>query len=224
MEKNVATFERIASVLVGGLALQQTLMSNRPTSVKSVTGAAGLAFLWRGVTGSCPIYRSLNINTHKANGISMTPNLLERSALINLPPEEVASFLQTKKTPWGRFSLAIDEYHYKIDIDGRTWMLELSGHSDGNRTLIKLTWNEQDSLVPERVLEIRKLKSLMETGEIASIEGQPHGDRGPIGSFFETFGDKLLHSLQSRTALPDSKKDNETMISHESEMRREAHA
>ena len=219
MQKNVAGLERLASVLIGGLSLSQTLKSERGGAVRAAAAAVGLGFIYRGVTGHCPIYQGLDVQTYKGSQASQGPLPLERSALVNLPIEEVRSFLEMEDTPYGLFDRGNLDDEFQIEIEGRSWILTLSPHADGNRTLIKTTWIDHPSLghgegkgptaklnlldqKPKKILELRKLKALMETGEIASIEGQPHGLRSRFGNLVENFGDLLLQTIQSKTALP----------------------
>jgi hypothetical protein len=224
MKQNVAGLERIASLLLGGLSLSQTLKSERSIPVKAVAAAAGLALLWRGSTGHCPIYNGLDFSTLDENkqNSSILPAMLDRSALINKGPDEVRRYLEVNDTPFGHFETGTIEDEFTLRLDRRLWTLKLSPHADGKRTLIKASWTELghasdeshdvkhgllakiniETKVPERMLELRKLKSLIETGEIASIEGQPHGERSSFGTFMENFGDRILQKVQSKTPLP----------------------
>lgn len=223
MKHNVAGMERIASLLLGGLSLSQTLKSERSMPVKAVLGASGLALLWRGTTGNCPAYSALDFSTNKSiQDHSVLPAMLDRSALVNKSPDEVRRFLDVNDTPFGRFESGTIDDEFTLSLDRRLWTLKLSPHADGKRTLIKASWQELDqplsqshdvkhgllakinieTKVPERMLELRKLKSLLETGEIASIEGQSHGERSSFGTFVENFGDRILQKVQSKTPLP----------------------
>jgi len=220
MERNVAGIERIASIVLGGLSLTQALNSNRSAATKAAAGSMGLALLWRGATGSCPLYKTLDFATYHPNS-QVAPQLLERSALVNLPIDEVRSFLEMEETPYGLFDSGNSEDEFQVDIDDRTWTLALSPHADRERTLIKVSWTykapmalskqeskgilnqlKKEATTSSRMLEIRKLKALMETGEIATVEGQTHGERSSLGTFMEHFGEFILEKIQSRTALP----------------------
>ncbi len=249
MQRNVAGIERLASLILGGLSLSQTLSSKRSTALRTAAGSMGLALLWRGASGSCPIYSSLDISTATKGQSLMGPDLLERSSLVNLPIDEVRSFLEMEETPYGLFDSGIIDDQYQINIDDRTWTLSLSPHADHERTLIKASWvqNPSPSLETQdepidpgtlgrspksaRMLELRKLKSLMETGEIATIEGQSHGERSPIGKLVEKFGDFLLEKVQSKTALSSPNdlhpiREDAARLSYpfESNPKRKAHA
>lgn len=219
MQKNVAGLERLASVLIGGISLSQTFRGERNAVVRAATAGVGLGLLFRGVSGHCPVYERLDLKTYKGPQVSHGPLPLERSTLVNLPIEEVRSFLEMEETPFGLFDSGDRDDEFQIEIEDRTWILTLSPHADGNRTLIKATWIEHPSLKkgeeqgllakfnpvnekPKKLLELRKLKAVMETGEIATIEGQTHGERSRFGKLIENFGDLVLQTIQSKTALP----------------------
>ncbi|HEX9943510.1 MAG TPA: DUF2892 domain-containing protein [Thermoanaerobaculia bacterium] len=64
MEKNVATIERWASLIGGGVLLAYAL--RRKPRVSPLSGALALGWaslLFRGATGHCPIYGALGVNT-----------------------------------------------------------------------------------------------------------------------------------------------------------------
>ncbi|RYZ60534.1 MAG: DUF2892 domain-containing protein [Proteobacteria bacterium] len=248
MKRNVAGMERIASLLLGGLSLSQTLKAERSVPLKAVAGAAGLALLWRGASGNCPLYSGLDFSTHNAdNDQTILPVMLDRSALINKTPDEVRRFLEVNDSPFGRFETGTVDDEFLLTLDQRLWTLKLSPHADGKRTLIKVSWKDLghgassaepsavkhgllakiniETSVPERMLELRKLKSLIETGEIASIEGQAHGERSRFGTFIENFGDRILQKVQSKTPLPtDEKQEQNVPDNNETTHKRRAHA
>ncbi|MBC7531205.1 MAG: DUF2892 domain-containing protein [Oligoflexus sp.] len=106
-----------------------------------------LGLLYWGVTGHCPIYQGLDVKTYKGPQASHGPLSLERSALVNLPIEEVRSFLEMEDKPYGLFDSGNSDDEFQIEIEGRSWILNLSPHADGNRTLIKTTFAWRDRSV-----------------------------------------------------------------------------
>jgi hypothetical protein len=210
---NVGTFERTASVVLGGLALSQAISSKKGAVARSAAGSTALALLWRGLSGHCPAYSLAGLSTAKAPK-TKPQTWIERSALVNLPLEEVAAYLVSDQSPYGTFVSTGNDI-YEIEMDGRVWMLNLQRHADGKRTLIRMSWDEKgkaDSLIEKiqdarepapRILALRELKSLLETGEIPTVEGQTHGERSRLGHFVENFGDFIIEKVQSQTSLPD---------------------
>src|ERR1700686_680687 len=59
--QNVGTVERVVSSLAGAALIWRALA--RPSLVGIVAGLGGAALLQRGVTGHCPLYQSLGIDT-----------------------------------------------------------------------------------------------------------------------------------------------------------------
>lgn len=210
---NVGSLERAASVVLGGLALSQAVNSQRPVAARAAAGGAAIALLWRGISGNCPVYSGLEVNSVKTPA-NKPQTWIERSAAVNLPIDEVRVYLTEGDYYYGRFTSSGPD-NFEINLDGRLWMLSLKPHVDGKRTIIRLSWDDHgesynivDSVrnakqPAPRILELRKLKSLLETGEIPSIEGQSHGERSRFGSFVEHFGDLVIEKIQSRSSLPE---------------------
>lgn len=222
LKKNVGNLERAASVLVGGLALAESFRGQKGITLRSLTGSTGAALLWRGLSGNCPLYSNMGINTSSPKLIK-PQSTIERSAAINKPVDEVQLFLEQGETPFGTF-IPTGAGNYEIELGGKLWMLDVQEHSDGRRTLIKMSWDDhmeahgglESSEDGERenapkILELRKLKALIETGEIPTIEGQSHGERSRFGTLVENFGNFLIEKVQSRTPL-----DDEPLLNQES--------
>ena len=92
LKKNVGNIERAASVLIGGIALAQAIRGQRGAGFRSLAGSTGAALLWRGVSGNCPLYSSLEIDRSTQKPIK-PQSTIERSAAVNKPMEEVMSFM-----------------------------------------------------------------------------------------------------------------------------------
>ncbi len=213
LEKNVGGKERTISLLAGGFALAQALRGDSHPAVKTLTGLAGLALLVRGSTGHCPLYSGLG-----RSSVLESPNKpqtwIERSSLVVKTIEEVRNFFRTEKTFYGRF-VETGENNFELNLDDRLWMLSLSEAKEGEQTMIKLSWDDHVnkekktfSLVRSlktnpRILELRKLKALIEIGEIPTIDGQSHGERSRMGSLIESLGNTVIEKIQSRTPLPE---------------------
>ncbi|RZA26590.1 MAG: DUF2892 domain-containing protein [Proteobacteria bacterium] len=216
---NVGTFERTASVVLGGLALTQAISSKKSIVARGAAGSTALALLWRGLSGNCPAYSVMGMSSSKSP-LTKPQTWIERSALVNLPLEEVTAYLTSGQSPYGTF-LSTGSDIFKIEMDGRMWMINLQAHADGKRTLIRMSWDDpkdsqslldilSDAREPApRIIALRELKALLETGEIPTVEGQSHGERSNLGNFFENFGDFIIEKIQSQTSLPDDPHINE---------------
>jgi len=92
--RNINDFERVASC-VGGAALFAYGVSQR-TLPGLLIGLIGGAFVYRGATGNCSVYDSLNINTRgKERGRGVPDNKgvkVEERIIINRPREEIYAF------------------------------------------------------------------------------------------------------------------------------------
>ena len=86
---NVSTPERWIS-MVAGLSFARWALKARTTRSRLALGAAGLALLDRGVTGSCPIYTALGVDTSRAQNGSARQGMavVERVVTLSMPPEE----------------------------------------------------------------------------------------------------------------------------------------
>lgn len=219
VQVNVGKVERTASLVLGGLALAQAFQNSKGLVTRAASGSAGLALLWRGLSGNCPVYSGLNLSSEQVQP-NKPQTWIERSALVNRSLTEVQAGLEGPLNPYGTFT-STGENIYELSMDGRLWMLNLSEHADGKRTLIRMSWDDQSAKpslgerlknVREpapRILELRMLKALLETGEVPTVEGQSHGERSRFGDLVEKVGHLVIEKIQSQTALPEEPHINE---------------
>jgi len=88
---NVSEYERVGNVL-GGLALLGAIAVKRSSILTPVLALAGGALICRGVTGKCPAYKALGLDTSekKERGVpGESGHRVERSIEINRPVSEV---------------------------------------------------------------------------------------------------------------------------------------
>lgn len=222
MQRNVAGMERVASVVIGGYALANARKSNKSKTARAGSGSLGMALLWRGATGHCPVYQAMDVTTATASNKYTDIPLAKRSIVVNLPLDEVSTFLEVEETPYGYFTKVLEENMFEIDLGSTHWSLSLENHLDGLRTLIRTASRERFEITPPMAsesmkkstsiqlssfsqIDLRQLKALMETGEIPTTEGQSSGKRSSLGHLAESFGDFMMHKIQSKHALPHSK-------------------
>lgn len=195
---NVSNPERMASVAVGSLLAYAGIKRRRPLWL----GLAGLGavLLKRGMTGECDVYRSIGVNTRKPQNIETQS--FNMHLAINIPAEQVLEQAELGLPELLGFSA--DRCMNRLtDADG--FMLE-----DGRGSaLIRVVERDQghschlschvhrnpkpeskETFVVKQVWEhrvaeaLRNFKALLETGEIATTEGQSHGKRSLKASFF----------------------------------------
>jgi len=100
---NVNNAERLSSVLLGSALVSfGVVRRSGPLSLASIAGGAPL--LWRGLTGNCPVYNALDINSASPEEINAKINAqpagvpagkgikVAQQVTINKPPAEVFRF------------------------------------------------------------------------------------------------------------------------------------
>ncbi len=87
-KENIDQGERIVSVLAGSWLLYKSLknMFRHPLLGLQGTAAGGL-LLYRGVTGICPLYKQLDIDTTDPQAINITEDII-----VNAPKDKVYAF------------------------------------------------------------------------------------------------------------------------------------
>lgn len=153
---NIAWTERFLAV-IGAFALTYFAASRKnkwsvPASLLSVE------LFRRAYTGHSYIYASLGISGRKPEGKSAMGEI-ERSITIRGDREEIERFLESNCLIEARF--------------------EFEELGDGKATEVhaRLSTDPQDAFEADKKLRraLRDLKQIIEVGEIATIEGQPHG-------------------------------------------------
>jgi len=216
MQQNVSPPERFASVALGSLVLARSLFSKqRPLSrLTQTVGGAGL--IWRGLSGFCPVYSTIGRDTARpalAHRIR-----LEKTIMINKTLDEVREILGEGDPVWR----SSDSTLLPMTAGKRLWDLHLR-EADSRRTLIHASLTNPDAqdglhgklqtkLVMEALeAELRKLKALIETGEIPTTEGQPTGRRSQaVKTINEVLQDKL--QAPQRAASGSASQDVEATI------------
>lgn len=207
MQTNVSKTERAISGAVGFLLLLRSLRGKSGESVvapmRLVSGALGAGLLFRGASGHCSLYAHYDTDSENVLGRLASAQARTASVCINKSMDEVRSFLRDGE--WDSCDVRPTDGpdRFKCTVADRTWTLRLEPYGDGKRTLMfadipemKTTAGRIAALVfnsPVRGLSttvLRNFKALMETGEIATIVGQPHGDRSAIGSQIGSLVDK----------------------------------
>lgn len=97
-ERNVSEPERWLSVILGSAVAAYGLKLRSIPGL--VLGAVGGALVWRGATGSCPVYSSLGVSTaepsaHDDRNVSVPYGRgvrVEKSVTVNAPPEQLYAF------------------------------------------------------------------------------------------------------------------------------------
>lgn len=94
LTRNVATSERWLSIIAGGALVANGLRKRSPLHLAGA--AAGLALLFRGSSGYCPVYGSLGVSTaEKDNGVTIPYGhgiRVERGVTILKPAAELFAF------------------------------------------------------------------------------------------------------------------------------------
>lgn len=183
MLANVSRNERIVSITLGSVVLLRGLFSGKKSTLGRVTqSATGAGMLWRGLSGYCPLYEKIGRQSLSELAASRS---MEKSITIHKPIEEVRDVLGEGDPVWYASSSKI----FPITAGDLLWDLRLEEISSGRQTLVRATLSDQNStfglksrlhgmaLKKAADAELRKLKALVETGEIPTIKGQPHGLR-----------------------------------------------
>jgi uncharacterized membrane protein len=91
---NVGHNERLVSSLAGACLLAGGLSSHRKGSL--LLAGLGGALLYRGMSGTCHLYKALGVNTHRRNPATVIPAQqgckLEKTVIVNRPASELYSF------------------------------------------------------------------------------------------------------------------------------------
>lgn len=219
--KNLSDTERWISLFAGG-ALAILGLSRKSLSGTALAALGG-AFVYRGATARCPVYRKLGISTATEGGTELA---LERSITVHRPRLEVYQFFHNfENLP--RFMkhlkfvtvLGGGKSQWAIKLPGGR-MLEWKAQTIEDREGELIRWRSLDGsdiehhgevrfldagsrgtevhvcwkyLPPGKVLgaifaklaesiseetlheELRRFKQIVETGEVATTEGQPSG-------------------------------------------------
>lgn len=218
-KKNVGSVERVASVALGSLALWSAWRSIsqgfRP--IRTTTGTLGMVaaagLLWRGTTGNCPIYDQVGLDTRELADKAQRQFRMVRSIVINAPIDGVKQILTADGLHGDAFRPNDGGSSYVRHHNGQHWRLKLKTLSGGTRTRMVASIREEDGTTSFRRLamgvragtlrseasdELRNLKALSETGEIATVVGQSHGDRSIVGKALIAAADR-----DSPTAVED---------------------
>lgn len=134
---------------------------------------------------------------------------MEQSILVNKPIEDVRHFL-LEKVATLKFRPTDNEDEYLGEVGRQAWLLRLETQKDTNRTFLRATMpNPAAASLTRRIFStlklvdreepetfnLRKLRALIETGEIPTIEGQSHGERSALGKVLQP---DTLQRLQHR--------------------------
>jgi hypothetical protein len=184
MKKNVSDGERLLS-----LALSLVFLPKSRTGKVLGLGRAALSLglAARAASGQCAVYKKLGINSadKKAPRKPMGP----KTILVNHKPAYLQSFAIEKLR--GR-----DDGSFRLTIDGQDWDFSLRPNPGDERSILEIRrvqyrtpalieqFAEKMHLMDSEqsaMLILRKLRAYLETGEIPSIQGQPHGQRSPLG-------------------------------------------
>jgi len=99
---NLREGERTLSILGGGALIALGLLRHNLGSI--ALAAAGGGLIWRGLTGHCPVYAKLGINTARASNVERAGSdnissiplhqgvTVEHSIIVDRPPEELFRF------------------------------------------------------------------------------------------------------------------------------------
>lgn len=229
---NVGYQERLVSVVGGPLLALAGLARGGP-------GGAGLTLvggvlLYRGLTGNCPVYRSIGISTAESAG---GPLHVEQSLAVNRAPEDVYRFwrefanlpqfmkhlesvspLDDRRSHWVAHAPAGAQVAWDAEMTEDqpsrliAWrslpgaQVENSGTvrfepgPSGRGTIVHVTldYNPPAGALGAAVAtlfgeaphqqiagDLRRLRSILEAGEIPTISGQPSGRRTALGGLLD---------------------------------------
>lgn len=202
MHLNVSNTERVASIALGSTALLRSLFGKKRGTFSRLTqGVGGVGLLYRGLTGYCPVYEKMGKDTLHDSSRSLPLNF-EKSIVINKSLDDVRSILGENDPVWQNS----DSTLFPIRAGDQLWDLRLKESHDGKRTFLYASPSSQDSEVKGGRLraagmkqaldgELRRLKALLETGEVPTIEGQPHGRRSAVGKAVEQITDTVQEKM-----------------------------
>jgi short-subunit dehydrogenase len=203
MHHNVSNTERLASIALGSTALFRSVFGRKRGAVSRVTeGVGGVGLLYRGLTGYCPVYEKIGKDTLHDSPRALPQNF-EKSIVINKSLDEVRSILGENDPVWQNS----DSTLFPIRAGDQLWDLRLKESHDGKRTFLYASPSNQASsefkggrlgiVGMKQALdgELRRLKALLETGEVPTIEGQPHGRRSAVGQAVETITETVQEKM-----------------------------
>lgn len=165
VKKNISTVEQGLSLAIGALMFLPIFRPKKSTgaTTRFAVTALGAGLVGRGVTGHCPLFERIDLNTRSQPTRSGD---YERAVLINKSKEEIEAILASGDLPM--MSLAPTNLRLSMAPDGKRTRVEAGSFS-------KDTWSE-----------LRKLKAFIEAGEVPTVEGQPTGKRSMIGKALGT--------------------------------------
>jgi hypothetical protein len=192
----------------------------RAGALSALGGATALGLVWRGATGHCAVYERLGVDTHalaERHRVGATAQPLERAVLINKPLAEVRDLLRGGRLAEIAGADGAEPGADAAPITGhfadRDWSLALApAFHDQQTRLSAHTDDGPAGAIASRALaalvdaELRRVKALVETGEVATIEGQSHGERGMLGRAAERLAD-VAKTAAARIAGPASDYD-----------------
>jgi uncharacterized membrane protein len=237
---NVAHGERMVSVAAGAILVWQGLM--RRTTPGFIAAGVGAAMVFRGISGRCPMYAALGMNTAESDNsveeeVASRGVHIEEVFLVNRSPEELYQYwrnfenlprimtylksvqiLDERRSHWVAKAPAIAggkiEWDAQITADDPNRKIawrSIEGSSVDHLGRIRFTPGPADRGTEVHVtldyvppagrfghmvaklfgksadLEIREdlrnFKRIMETGEVPTTEGQPHGACAGLGMF-----------------------------------------
>jgi uncharacterized membrane protein len=188
--QNLSDRERLGSLIAGALLLGLGLVK------RSVAFTALGGYLaYRGQSGRCRLYESLGLDSREdGDGF---PTTFTRSVAVNRPREEVYRFFQSTAPPESDLNLTGEwedellfwssakgsrlETQYAIELEDmprgggtvvRAWVSYVAPNGGGGGSFPRLRKPFSTRRV-ER--ELREIKQILETGEIASTKGQSSG-------------------------------------------------
>jgi hypothetical protein len=212
MKKNVAGVERYASVLAGAWGLQKVWRADHADApgaraLRALGGVAALGLLLRGASGRCAVKRQLTAarGTDGAQADRRTgTGPFEASVLVNKRVHELRDTLRRGTYSDFEVKLGADDGAEQVataHFAEHDWSVELTPAYGGKQTrlTVRTTLDAEPRSLSQRLVgmiasgafaplvmsELRRLKALIETGEIATIEGQPNGERSSVGRAVE---------------------------------------
>lgn len=182
MIQNVPKNERIATgalaALLLGAGTRRIVKSRGWSLLGSSLAAMGAAMTLRSASGYCPVRAQLNRSLKKSE---KTPSI-ERSILINRTATEVAEALGAVSQDGGPLEFQGERAHM-------TWNIRLEDYDKKRRTRLIAIFARRDggflsNHAVEHLIttELRNIKALLETGEIATVAGQSEGSRSFLGA------------------------------------------
>jgi uncharacterized membrane protein len=91
---NVGRNERLISSVAGACLLATGLSSGKKGSL--LLAALGGSLLYRGMSGTCHLYKAMGVNTHRRSPATVIPAQhgyrIEKTIIVNRPPAELYSF------------------------------------------------------------------------------------------------------------------------------------